>query len=116
MRARDTSLFSILGLVYWGDVGPITCYKSKRGKVVAFLKTWPKKPPSEAQQEQRDRFTAAATAWQALTLEQQAQWHLASQRASLCMHGYDLFVHWHMLGDDDAIATLERQTKTDLLP
>lgn len=111
-----THLFTLLGMVAWGDIGPITIYRNQRGRMVWFAKTWPKKPPSPDQQAQRDRLTAAAADWQALSPGQQAQWHLAARRASLTMHGYDLFQHWKLSKDTSAIATLERQTGTNLLP
>jgi hypothetical protein len=109
-------LFTCLGFVIWGDLGPTTIYRNKRGKVVFFAKTWPHKPPSPAQTVQRQRFIAAAIAWQTLTPSQRDEWHEATRRASLCMHGYDLFVHWFLSQDDAAIRTLQRQTGTTLLP
>lgn len=111
-----SSLLCLLGFVAWGDLGPLTLYTNKRGRLVAFPKTFPKGEVSHEQTAQRAKFTAAAAAWQALTPSKRAQWELASRRASLCMHGYDLFVHWHTLADDRTIATLERQTSTSLLP
>ena len=115
-KTPDHNLFSYLGFVIWGDLGPLTLYRNRKGKVVVFQKTWPDKPPSEKQLVQRARITAAAAAWWELTTAARAQWEIASRRACLCMHGYDLFVHWHMLADDETIQTLERQTKTTLLP
>lgn len=105
----------MLGFVIWGDLGPVTIYRDKQGKVVFFAKTWPHKPPSPAQVLQRQKFTDAAAAWQSLTPTQRGAWDQATHRASLCMHGYDLFVHWSLTGDDDAIRTLENQTRTTLL-
>jgi len=110
------SLLSLLGLVYWGDLGELTIYKDKQGKIVAFRKTWPSGPATPAQQIQRDRFRSAAIAWQALELEQRSQWELATRRTSLCMHGYDLFLHHQLIGDDEAIRAIERQSNTTLLP
>ena len=112
----DRRLFSLWGFVIWGDFGPLTMYRSKRGKIVTFAKTYPAKPPSELQLEQRAAFSTAAQAWRALTAGQRAQWELASRRASLCMHGYDLWIHYQLTGDTSAIETLERQTHTSLLP
>jgi len=109
-------LYSTLGFVVWGDLGPVTIYRNKRGKIVFFAKTWPHKPPSPAQLAQREKFTQAATAWQALTSVTRAEWEEATRRASLCMNGYDLFVHWSLTADDQAIRTLEHQTSTTLLP
>jgi len=110
------ALLSILGTVAWGDLGPLTMYRSKRKKLVAFAKTWPTGDPSPEQTKLRDAFRAAAIAWQALTDAARAQWELATKRASLCMHGYDLWVHWRLIGDDHAIEALERITGTTLLP
>lgn len=109
-------LFSLFGLVLSGDFDSITMFRSKRGKVVWFSKTWPDQPPSPLQIEQRARMSTAADLWQQLSLSEKAQWDLATRRASLCMHGYDLWQHWKLTGDDSAIQTLQRQTGTNLLP
>jgi len=109
-------LYSILGTVIWGDLADMTMYRNRKGRVVAFAKTWPKDPASTLQLQQRAKMTAAAAAWKALTGDERANWELATKRASLCMHGYDLFVHWQLINDATAIATLERQTNTTLLP
>ena len=109
-------LLTLVGLVAWGDAGDLTVYRSKQKRMVVFSKTWPDKPASPDQQWQRDRLSDAAIAWQALTPAARAQWELASQRASLCMNGYHLFIHWQLMADTKAIETLERQTNTTLLP
>jgi hypothetical protein len=109
-------LFSLFGLVIWGDFADLTMYRSKRGTLVIFKKTWPDEPPSIRQLYDQAKFKAAAADWQTLTTAQRTQWHLASRRASLCMHGYNLYVHWHTTRDDSAIQTLQRQTHTTLLP
>jgi hypothetical protein len=108
-------LYTCLGFVIWGDLGPTTIYRNKRGLVVFFDKTWPDKPASPAQTVQRQKFIDAAAAWQNLLAAQRRQWETATRRASLCMNGYDLFVHWSLTNDADAIHTLERQTGTLLL-
>ena len=109
-------LMSLLGLIAWGDIGELTMYKSRQNRVIIFTKTWPKKPPSPGQVAQRAKMTAGAVAWQALTPATRAQWELASKRCSLCMNGYHAFQHFHMTPDATALATLERQTRTDLTP
>jgi len=110
------ALLSVLGVVVWGDIGPLTLYRSKQGNLVAFKKTWPKEPASPEQKILRDKFVAAAAAWKALTNHQRAQWELATNRTSLCMHGYNLFVHHQLVADDQAIRAIERQSDTTLLP
>jgi hypothetical protein len=109
-------LFTCLGFVIWGDLGPTTIYRNHKGRVVFFEKTWPHKPPSPEQIVQRARFTEAAAAWQELTFLAKCRWALAVRKASLCMTGYNLFVYWYTSGDEASIRTLERQTRTTLLP
>lgn len=104
------NLFTILGFVIWGDLGPLTIYRSKRGKLVWLQKTWPTKPPSDKQIAWREKWKDAATAWNDLTATQRYHWDLATRRASLCMHGYNLWIYWHLTEDDSTIDTLERQT------
>ena len=110
------NLLTVLGLVQWGDIGPLTLYKNKQKKLVAFIKTWPKGPASPKQKLYRDRFRAAAIAWKALTPAKRHQWELASQRASLAMCGYALYVHHQTMKDDEAIKAVQRQTSTNLIP
>ena len=109
-------LYSLFGFVIWGDFGPLTMYHRADGRLVVMLKTWPDKPPSPAQLTQRAVFAAAATTWNALSTAQRLQWSTAAARASLCATGYNLWVHWQITGDQAAIATIERQTRTTLLP
>lgn len=110
-----TSLFNLFGQVIWGDFGPLTMYRRPDGRLVVFAKTWPKKPPSPDQQIQRDKMSAAAADWQAGPLNPKENWNSAARQASLCMHGYDLFMHWKLTADRQAILTLERQTGIKLI-
>jgi len=109
-------LLALVGLIAWGDMGELTIYRSRQKRMIIFTKTWPKKPASEDQLAQRAKLTAGAAAWQALTPAGRGQWELASKRASLCMNGYHTFMHFQMTPDAPALATLERQTRTDLTP
>lgn len=90
------NLFTLMGLLIGGDFGPLTFYKNKRGRLVWFPKAPPDKPPSPKQTTQRNKFRLAARAWRTLTPYQRAQWELASRRASLCMTGYDCFLHFKL--------------------
>jgi len=109
-------LMSMMGLIAWGDIGELTCYRSRQKRMIIFTKTWPKKPASPGQAAQRAKMSAGAEAWHALTPATRAQWELASKRSSLCMNGYHAFQHFHLTPDATALATLERQTRTELLP
>ncbi len=108
--------YGLLGFIIWGDLAEVTIYRDKQGKMVWFKKTYPDKPASQAQLDNRARMTSYAAAWQALSTQARAQWELATKRASLTMQGYNLFVHWKYSADDTAIRQIERQTQTSLLP
>ncbi len=110
------NLYGLMGFIIWGDLAEVTIYRDKQGKMVWFKKTYPDKPASQAQLDNRARMTGYAAAWQALSTEARAQWELATKRASLAMQGYNLFVHWKYSADDQAIRQIERQTRTSLLP
>jgi len=116
MAVKLRNLLSVLGLVTWGDIGPLTCYRNKRGNLVFYAKAPPTSPASPAQQIYRDRWRAAATAWNGLTPDARARWELASKRASLYITGYNLFVHYHTTGDAGAVHTIEGITGLDLIP
>lgn len=109
-------LLTFLGTVIYGDIGPLTIYRNKRGKLVAFQKTFPKHVPTPFQVTQRQLFIDAAQAWRALSPTQKAEWETATQRGSLPMTGYNLFVHWQLEHDDEAIQAVQRQTNTHLIP
>ena len=104
------SLLSVLGLVAYGDLGPLTMYKSKAGKIVAFAKTWPDRPPSYYQVLDRGRFLAAAHSWTDLPQTQKDQWNLAARRASLCCTGYNLYMYCWLAPDNSSVQTIARQT------
>lgn len=115
-HTKLTAMVPFLGFIAWGDINELSVYRDKQGKMIFFPKTWPDKPPSESQLAQRAKYTAAAVLWKALSDNEREQWDLACRRACLCMHGYNLWQHWQQMADESAIRTLERQTKTVLLP
>lgn len=107
---------SLWAYLAWGDFADFTFYRGHQCQVIVFLKTWPDKPPSSEQLAHRAKYKAAVDAWWVLSPAQREQWHLACRRASLTMHGFNLWMHWKLTADDEAIATLERQTSTTLFP
>lgn len=62
-----SSLFAHLGLIQWGDLGEITIYRSARGKLVAFAKTYPKLSASKDCFMKKCHWLWAAEAWKNLT-------------------------------------------------
>lgn len=85
---------SLLGLVSSGDLGDITCYKSQRGKVVFFSKTWPKKNPTLAQITGRARMSFCAEQWRGFPPHYKWAWDRVTKALSLCMTGYNLWQRW----------------------
>ena len=116
MKISEITFFALLGLQLQGDVGPYTCYRSARHKLVMFAKAPPHKPPSQLQAWHRARWSMAARAWKALRPAHRDRWRLAAKRERLVVGGYNLFI-WHVTTHQvDAIRTIERHTGLDLLP
>lgn len=115
MLTPTSHILNYLGLRPTGDLGPLTGYTSKRGKLVWFLKAPPTCPPSVWQTSQRNKFRLAALAWNALSDAERQQWHLAEQRGPLNITGYNLYIYWTLTGDDHAVRAIERLTDTNLI-
>jgi len=113
-KQNTRTIYSMLGLVIWGDIADLTLYRAHDGRFVIFSKTWPDKPPSPLQITQRKRLAVAAYDWKRLSGDHRDQWNAAARRASLAMTGYNLFVHFSLTPDPTCKATLERQTRTTL--
>lgn len=109
------NLFNLLGFNVAGDMGPLTFYTSKRGKLTWFAKAPPTSPPTDWQIRQRNKFRLAAAVWSHMEPSEHQQWDLAASRASLCMTGYNLWVHFALIKDTSTIRTIERQTQTSLI-
>lgn len=111
----DERRFTPLGLRPTGDLGALTYWTTKRGRVVAILKAPPLNPPSIMQQHMRDQYRLIATQWRALHPNTRAAWLRAAKKARLYVTGYNLFVWYQRTHDRAAIQTIERQTKETLL-
>jgi len=109
------NIYNLMGINVGGDMGALTFYKNKRGKLVFFDKAPPLQPPSTAQKWQRMKFRFVAKIWNKLSKEEKQQYELASRRASYCCNGFNLFSHFVLMGRAKAKATLARQTGTNLV-
>jgi len=107
---------ALLGFRPTGDLGPLTIYTSKRGKIVAYPKAPPTSPPTFHQLRNRNRFRLVALLWSNLLPAERNQWTLAAHRTGASITGYNLFVFYQMTHDEPPIRTIERQTHTTLLP
>jgi len=114
MQQARPSSWTYLGLKIQGDLGPFTCYTSKHGKVVWYLKAPPKEPPTWEQTIERNIFWYVGRAWASLTQPQREQWETVAKRASLRITGYNLFSYFAITDDEPVMQTIERQTKMTL--
>ncbi|MHC4405934.1 MAG: hypothetical protein ACYTG0_40350 [Planctomycetota bacterium] len=110
MQTELTGYLQILGLRIQGDLDGITCYRSKRGAVIWFPQAPPRTPPSDLQAAQRAKWRAILDDWNALPAATRDDWELITKRASLWLHGLNLYIWWRCSEDDSVINTLQRQT------
>lgn len=107
---------SLLGMHIAGDLGPLTLYQTKRGKVVAFPRAPPKSPPTAAQQLQRFRFRRTVETWHDLSDLQRDSYQQAVNACSLCMTGMNLWIHFCLCWNPAFFATVQRQAGLSLFP
>lgn len=110
------NLLHLLGFVTWGDLAGLTLHTCKKGRVIVFRKTYPDKPPTEAQLKCRARFAEVSAQWHDLPPAARARWELATRRLSLCLTGYNLWMYMGVRKDMATIRTIERQSGLKLLP
>lgn len=126
MANQLNTLLGLAGFTIQGDFGPVTTYTKrsikkrggKRGQhtKVFFPKIWLADPTSQLQQQHRDRIRSAARVWKLLCPCFRKRWERATKKLALHLNGYNLFCFWFLTGDDDKIATIERQSKIQLQP
>jgi len=105
MKTGTDKILTLLGFKVQGDLGPITCYTSKRNKVVWYLKAPPKEPPSEHQIANRLAFANYANCWNEINADQKKIWNTIAERAHLRISGFNLFMYFYLTGDEQAIRT-----------
>lgn len=103
-----------VGIAPTGDLGPLTCYTSRRAGTVWFLKSPPTTPATGWQRRQRNRFRLAAQAWRALDEDTRNRWAAACRRAGLYLSGYNLWIWWQLRRQRAALRTIERQSGVSL--
>jgi len=103
----------LMGLNIQGDVGPFTCYKTRKKRVIWFVKAPPKKPPTLHQQLNHDRWRAAAELWRELTVTTKNTWRSLAIAGNLRISGYNLFLYWFVTNDRSIAQTLIRNTGID---
>jgi hypothetical protein len=103
-----------LGLYVAGDLGPLTIYTNKRGKIVWYPRSPPKEPPTSAQLLQRQRFAYAQHLWSTQSKQVKADWETAMKRMALDMTGQNAFMSISLRNDHDAVARINHRTGLNL--
>jgi hypothetical protein len=106
----DTRMHHFFGLVMWGDLGPLTMYRSHRGRLVIFKKTWPDTPPTPRQVAARESMTACGRSWRGLSESDRQQWQATARQLSLPCSGYNLWVAWRFGQRLDKLRTIINQS------
>ena len=115
MKTIPPSIWQFLGVLTNGDVGPYTVYTSSRGRLVFFLKTWPKDPATYHQKLNRDKWRHAALRWNALPQSIRDRWKLLGRKANLTISGYNLFLHYITGKGTATVETCQRITGLDVI-
>jgi len=115
MKTQLPTYLNFLGITFQGDIDGITCYRSKTGAVIWFPRAPPKCPATDLQNQLRDKWKAIINDWTELSALARANWNLVCDRASLSLHGLNLYIWWRCSQDDSIIQTLERQTGVTVL-
>lgn len=115
MKTVPTSVLQFMGLSIQGDIDGITCYRSARHGVIWFPKAPPTKPASPLQLAQRVKWRRILDDWLALSDAVRRNWMLITERATLSLHGLNLYIWWRCAEDDSIIETLQRQTGITVL-
>ncbi|MCH8853553.1 MAG: hypothetical protein IID41_13010 [Planctomycetes bacterium] len=110
MAQNKPSIYELIGNSMQGDLAGMTCYTSKRNKVVWFVKSPPLKPASPNQRTIRNIFVLNANVWRAFSEDERTTWSAAARRARLRLSGYNLFTWWMRIRDDATLRTIERQS------
>lgn len=114
-QQTERTRLELMGWNAQGDLGGLTFYVSRRGRLVFFDKAPPLSPPSALQRHQRDQFRLAAKLWRDLTPERRAAWHQAEHLAHLGITGYNLFVFYVTMHAEEQIRTIEAHTGLTLI-
>jgi len=114
MKTLPPSIFQFLGILTNGDMGGLTFYKSHRGRLVFFPKTWPKDPATYHQKLNRDKFRHAAIRWNSLAPRTRIAWTTLAKRANLTITGYNLYIAYITGKAAGTVATCERLTGIDV--
>jgi hypothetical protein len=90
-----------------GDFGPLTIYRSKGGRHIAYARTPATKKPSLKQRLHRLQMAQIAVIWNVIGLIQQGLWMIAAIKMKMSITGYNLFFYFHRTRDITLILKVE---------
>lgn len=102
--------WNLLGIVISGDIGDVTIYRNKNGKVVPFPKDMHQEATSPLRAWSRNRFRVAQANWAALTDDQKADLEAACRSLSLPLTGQNLYISVQLRNRQSHYKTIERQS------
>jgi len=114
MTIDPAVIFRFLAIRPTGDLGPVTFYTTRRGRLVVYPSSPARKPPSRWQIIMRDLWTSAARAWTELTPTARQRWEALAHTCGLRITGYNLWIHYSTKPLAQTIPTLLHQANTDL--
>lgn len=97
-----------------GDLGDLTLYTNKNGKLVAFPKDWRQEKTSPARTRCRERFRLAQASWSTLDTSQKNQLEEACKKLSIPFTGQNLWISTALTGDLEAYSTVAVQSGINL--
>lgn len=115
MKTLSPSIFQFMGYLTNGDFADLTFYTSQRHRLVFFLKTWPKDPPTYNQTLNRNRWRHAAIRWRALDQAVRDDWFEIARRVNATVTGFNLYMYYILNKNVRTIETLERQSGINII-
>jgi hypothetical protein len=109
-------LIPFAGLMVAGDVGDLTVWTNKNGRIIVAPKSPPDKPPTPPQIRQRQRFALAMQHWHKETDQTRTDWETLTNRLSLCAVGLNVYISLSLVPDDERLNTMNRQAHLSLPP
>ena len=103
-------LLPFLGLNINGDLGHLTIYTRKNGRLVAFDRAPPLVPASPRQNDRRNLFAQAMKNWTAESPETKLLYRRVCDVLALCMLGHNLYIALSFNPDVSLLQTLRRQS------
>lgn len=110
MADVDPTLNGLLGTNVSGDLGELTLWTSKRGRLTAARKNPPHLPSSPDQLYQQDRFRQAQAYWSGRPTAEKLAWEAITFVLSLPLTGQNLVISLALRGDKASLDTLIAQS------